>query len=124
MDNVGGCTPAELQQALRPIASLISKSAKAQQKLAPGTWQHRMLAANLKALHLAKVLMTSGTDGAHGYTREDLQEALRALAALIGKAERAQAKFAPGTAPHTLQQNRLKALRMAEALTRAALDER
>jgi len=50
MDNY---TTGELQEARRPIASLISKSKKAQQKLAPGTWQHTMLRDNLKALQIA-----------------------------------------------------------------------
>jgi len=72
---MGHYTTDELQEALRrPIASLISKSEKAQQRLSPGTWQH--------------------------------------------KTEKAQAKFAPGTSQHTLLQDRLKALRMAEALIR------
>ena len=50
-------TAAELQQARAAIASLISKSEKAQQKLTPGTWQHRMLEANLKALYIALHLL-------------------------------------------------------------------
>jgi len=33
-------------EVLRPIASLISKSEKAQQKLAAGTWQYKMLQDN------------------------------------------------------------------------------
>ena len=50
-------TAAELQQARAAIASLISKSEKVQQKLTPGTWQHRMLEANLKALYIALHLL-------------------------------------------------------------------
>lgn len=115
-------TPDELQEALRAIASLISKSEKAQQKLAPGTWQHKMLEASLKALHLATGLMTRGTQDAQELPPNELQEALRALASMIGKAEKAQAKFSPGTSQHSLQRNRLKALRIAKALTQAALD--
>lgn len=45
--------PDDRQAVIRPIASLISKSEKAQQKLTPGTWQHTMLRENLRALHLA-----------------------------------------------------------------------
>src|SRR5919205_504880 len=58
-------TPDELQDALRPITSLISKSEKAQQRLAPGTWQHTMLQDNLKALHLASALMNKASDDPH-----------------------------------------------------------
>ena len=120
MDNY---STAELQEALRPIASLISKTEKAQQKLAPGTWQHTMLRDNLKALHIAFTLMNKETDDTASFTRDDLQESLRAFAAMIGKAEKAQAKFTPGTSQHTLQANRLKALRMAESRIKAELSK-
>lgn len=122
----------EVQEALRPIASLTSKSEKAQQKLTPGTWQHTMLNDNLKALRYASALMVrassdagrpEGGDEAGNLTRADMHEILRALASMIGKSEAAQAKFAPGTSQHTLQRNRLKALRIAEALIEAELDQ-
>ncbi len=48
----------ELKQALAPLASLMSKSEKAQKKLAQGTWQHTMLGNNLKALNIASPLLT------------------------------------------------------------------
>lgn len=115
-------TTDELQEALRPIASLISKSEKAQQKLTPGTWQHTMLRDNLKALHIASALMNKESDDLHNVTRDDLQKALRAFASMITKTEKAQAKFSPGTSQHTLQQNRLKALHIAEALLKVELD--
>ena len=111
----------ELQEALPPIASLISKSEKALQKLIPGTWQHTMLQENLRALHIAFALMKGRTNGADVPRREDLQAALRAFAAMRNRSEKAQAKFAPGTSQHTLQRNRLRAFRTAEALINAAL---
>jgi hypothetical protein len=48
----------DLEKALAPIASLISKSEKAQEKLTQGTWQHTMLGDNLKALYIASPLLT------------------------------------------------------------------
>jgi predicted RNase H-like nuclease (RuvC/YqgF family) len=120
MDNY---TTDELQEALRPIASLISKSEKAQQRLVPGTWQHTMLRDNLKALHIASALMNRETDITDNFTRDDLQQALRAFASMISKTEKAQAKFSPGTSQHTLQRNRLKALHIAEELIKVALDK-
>ena len=116
-------TTDELQEARRPIASLISKSEKAQQKLAPGTWQHTMLRDNLKALHIASALMSKETNDKKTFTRDDLQEALHAFASMISKTDRARAKFIPGTSQHALQRNRLKALRTAEELIRAELDK-
>ncbi|HML47547.1 MAG TPA: hypothetical protein PKE04_12455 [Clostridia bacterium] len=115
-------TRAELDEALRPIASLISKSEKAQQKLTPGTWQHTMLRDNLKALRVASALMGAGTGDP--FTREELLEALPALASMIGRSEKAQAMFSPGTSQHTLQRNRIRALRIASDLICNALEAR
>ena len=120
MDNY---TTDELQEARRPIASLISKSEKAQQKLAPGTWQHTMLQDNLKALQIASALMNKETTDTDNLTQDDLQEALRAFASMISKTKKAEAKFSPGTSQHTLQRNRLKTLRIAEALIKMELDK-
>ena len=111
----------ELQEALRPIASLISKSEKALQKLAPGTWQHTMLRNNLKALQIASALLKKKTGDTDNFTQDDLNEALRAFASMISKTKKAQAKFSPGTSQHTLQQNRLKTLHIAEALIKVEL---
>jgi hypothetical protein len=116
-------TTDELQEALRPIASLIHKSEKAQQKLAPGTWQHTMLRDNLKALHVAYVLINRETDDLNRFTRDDLEAALRAISLMICKTDKARAKFTPGTSQHTLQRNRLKALRIAEALINLELNK-
>jgi hypothetical protein len=115
-------TTDELHEALRPIASLISKSEKAQQKLASGTWQHTMLQDNLKALHIASALIKQ-TDDTDRVTQDDLRDALRAFASMISKAEKAQAKFSPGTSQHTLQRNRLQALRIVEERVKVELDK-
>ncbi len=113
-------TREEIEEALRPIASLISKSEKAQQKLAPGSWQHTMLQGNIKALHIASAWMNK--NDMENCTREDLQEALRALASMISRSEKAQGKFSPGTSQHTLQRNRINSLRIASELIGNALD--
>ena len=60
MDNknvLANFTKEDFHGAIAPINSLISKSEKAQSKLADNTWQYRMLDANLKALHLALPLL-------------------------------------------------------------------
>jgi len=119
--NIKNFTRAEIEEALRPIASLIGKSEKALQKLAPGTWQHTMLRDNLKALRIASSLMSQTSD-ADQFTREDLQEALRALASMIDRGEKAQVKFLPGTSQHTLQKNRSSALGIASELIGSALN--
>ena len=105
---------------LRPLASLISKSEKAQQKLTPKTWQHSMLCKNLKALHLAYALMK---DEAAPATHDDLKAGLEAFASMIEMTGNTIAKFPLGTSQHTLQRNRLRALREAEARIMSELNE-
>ena len=109
-------------EVLRPLVSLISKSEKALQKLTPGTWQHSMLRDNLKALHIASILMSNRTDPSDRWTRDDLQESLQALASMIGKTVKAKARFSPGTSQHTLLRNRLKSLRLAQQLIQTRAD--
>lgn len=116
------CTREDIEKALRPIASLIDKSEKAQQKLAPGTWQHTMLLGNLKALYIASVLMNGETDNRVSFAPDDLKEALRALDSMIKRSEKAWGKFSPGTSQHTLQRNRIHALQIASELVRKALE--
>jgi hypothetical protein len=111
----------EIEEALRPIASLIGKSEKARQKLTPGTWQHTMLGENLKALHIASALMSGAAGDDGSFEPDDLREALRALNSMIGRCEKAQAKVSPGTSQHTLLRNRIRALCMAAELVGGAL---
>lgn len=106
-------------EALRPLISLISKSDKAQRKLAPSSWQYTMLDANLRALRLALALL-NGKTGASG----DRPEARGALAAMIARTAQARVKFPPGTSQHTLLRNRLKALRLAAACVRSPRKKR
>lgn len=117
-------SPHELEEALRPIASLIDKSAKAQRKLAPGTWPHAMLRDNLKALRLAAALMDRKAGTADAIVQAELPEAGRALGSMICRTEKALALFSPGTSQHSLQRNRLKALRMAAAFVKMATAKR
>ena len=117
-------TAAAVQAARGPIASLIGKSEKAQGKLAPATWQYKMLRDNLRALRLAEALLDGQMDAAAGLAPEDLQAALRALASMAARTEPALAKFRPGTAQHSLSRNRLQALRTATALIKAELAQK
>ena len=112
----------EIEKALRPIASLIGKSEKAQQKLTPGTWQHTMLRDNLKALRIATMLMNGETDDPASLTPDDLRDALLALDSMIKRSEKAWGKFPPGTSQHTLQRNRIQALQIASELVGKALE--
>ena len=59
---MGQYTKEELQEALRSIASTISKCEKVQPKLKPGTSQHTLLVRRIKALHIASDLIQKELD--------------------------------------------------------------
>lgn len=56
------------------------------------------------------------------YTKEDLEEALRAIVSTISKCEKVQPKLKQGTSQHTLLVRRIKALNIASALIRKELE--
>lgn len=118
-------TADEWLQALRPIASLISKSEKAQQKLKPGTWQHTMLRDQLKALAYASALINRELSGqtttVAQMTGNDLRELILIFAAIITKTEQAFLKLSSGSSQHTLLQNRRKALHIGQRLIKRQL---
>lgn len=116
-------TDVEIREARAPIASLLSKSEKSRQKVAPGTWQHSMLENNIRALRIVSPLINEAGGDSVELARDDLDSALRALDSMIERVAETEAKFAPGTSQYSLQRNRLKALRIARAAVIAKLAE-
>ncbi|SMC49638.1 hypothetical protein [Papillibacter cinnamivorans] len=55
------------------------------------------------------------------FTKEDLEEALRAIASTISKCEKVQPKLKEGSPQHTLLIRRIKALIIASALIKREL---
>lgn len=55
------------------------------------------------------------------FSREDLEEALRAITSTISKCEKAAPKLKTGTAQHTLLVRRIKAFNIAAELIRREL---
>lgn len=119
-------TRADGEEALRAIASMISRTEKAQEKFAQGTSQHTLQMNRLKALQIASSLISeeiAESDAVDCYTEEDLKHALAPLTSLISKSEKAQTKLAQGTWQHTMLGNNLKALHRALPLLTKALSE-
>lgn len=56
------------------------------------------------------------------YTKEELEEALRAIDSTIGKCEKVLPKLKPGASQHTLLQRRIKALHIASVLITKELE--
>lgn len=57
------------------------------------------------------------------YTRQELEEALRAINSIIHKCEKAQEKFPEGNSHHTLLKNRLKAMYISKDLIEERMEE-
>jgi ERCC4-type nuclease len=119
-------TKEELSEALRAIASMISKTEKAKGNFTEGTSQHTLQKNRLNALNVALSLVTKElADNAElaYYTKEDLKKALAPIASLISKSEKARNKLAQGTWQHTMLGSNLKALHIASPLLTKALEE-
>ena len=56
------------------------------------------------------------------FTKEELEEALRAIESTIGKCEKAQPKLKQGTSQHTLLVRRIRALNIASSLITRELE--
>jgi hypothetical protein len=56
------------------------------------------------------------------FTREELEEALRAIVSTISKCEKVQPKLKQGTSQHTLLVHRIKALYIASSLITRELE--
>jgi hypothetical protein len=117
-------TADEVREALAPIASLLSKSEKARLKLAPGSWQHTMLSDNIKALRIASALLGEPVGELHEPSRDDLEAAFCAFDSMIERVANTRTQFPEGTSQHSLQRNRLKALRIARTAVVGKLDGR
>jgi hypothetical protein len=117
-------TKKDMEEALRAIASMISKTEKAKEKFAQGTSQHTLQRNRLKALNIASTLilkeLAESNDRGY-YTKEDLENSFAPIASLISKSEKAQKNLAQGTWQYTMLGNNLKALYIASPLLTKAL---
>ncbi|MGE5677382.1 MAG: hypothetical protein ACM3ZR_04920 [Pseudomonadota bacterium] len=105
----------ELEEALGIVSSTISKCEKAQQKFAVGTSQHTLLKNRIKAMYISKALIKD-ENVMDKYTKEELTDAIRPVASIISKCEKAQQKYAEGTSYHTRFKNLIKAMYISKAL--------
>lgn len=69
-----------------------------------------------------RVKLVRGED-MDSYTKEELEEALRAIDSTISKCEKVLPKLKPGTSQHTLLIRRIKAFRISSSLITKALKE-
>lgn len=108
-------TREELEGALKIVSSAIRRCEKAQPKFAEGTSQHSLLRNRIRALYISKALITE-EDGIDKYAKEELTEALRPVASIISKCEKAQIKFAEGTPHYNRFQSMIDAMSISKSL--------
>jgi len=108
-------TRKELAEALQIVYSIISRCEKTQPSFAEGTPHHTLLKNRIKAMYISKSLITT-ENNRDKYTNEELIEALRPVASIINKCEKAQLKFIQGTSHHTRLKNMIKAMYISNSL--------
>lgn len=120
---MGKYTREELAEALKVVSSTINNCEKMQPKFMEGTSQHTLLKNRIKALYISKLLITD-QDIMNKYTKEELIEALAPVASIISKCEKAQLKFAEGTAHHNRLENIIKTMYISKSLITDEISKR
>ena len=113
----------EYEESLKLVTSVISRCEKAQLKFADGTAQHTLLKNRLQALYISKFLLAEDKD-IEKYTKEDLREAIRPIASIISKCEKAQLKFPVGTPHYSRFNNMIKAMMICKSLIQDEINNR
>ena len=110
----------ELHEAARAITSALHKSEKAILKLKESSPQYRLTEANIRAFHLALVLIEheQGSQDEQSYSADACAEAQASFSSMIARVEKILPKFAPGTPQHTLAVRRIRAFEIAGEMIR------
>jgi len=118
-------TKQNLEEALRVITSMIHRSQKAQEKFSQATPQYTLQKNRIRALDTASALIKKelSENDITEYTKEDLEAAVKPIASLIDKSEKARNKLKQGTWQHTMLGNHLKALYIVSPLLTKVLHE-
>ena len=105
----------ELHEAARAITSALHKSEKAILKLKESSPQYRLTEGNIRAFHLALVLIEheQGLQEAQSYSAGACAEAQASFSSMIARVEKILPKFVPGTPQHTLAVRRIRAFEIA-----------
>lgn len=120
---MGEYTREELAEALGVISSTITNCEKIQPKFDEGTSQHTLLKNRIKALYISKALIED-KDVMDTYTKEELKEAIPPVSSIISKCEKAQLKFAEGTAHHTRLKRIIKSMYISKLLITDEISKR
>lgn len=116
-------TKPELDKALQVVSSAIGRCEKAWPKFAQGTSQHTLLKNRIKALTIAKWLLTRDA-GIGGYTKEELTDALRPVSSIISKCETARRKYAEGTPQYARFEGMIRAMSVSKSLIEEEIEKR
>ena len=110
----------ELHEAARAITSAMHKSEKAILKLKENSPQYRLTERNIRAFHLALVLIEreQGSQDEQSFSADACVGALASFSAMIARVEKVLPKFAPGTPQHTLAVRRIRAFEIAVEMVR------
>lgn len=104
----------ELAEAAQIVSSLIRRCEKMQPTFAEGTSQHSLLKNRIKALSVSKSIIAGENDNA--FTKNDLLQALKPIASIINKCEKAKNKFLEGSSQYTRLQNMLTTMYISQSL--------
>jgi hypothetical protein len=113
--------PDEREQAVALLSSTIEKCENMHRKFAEGTTQHSLLKNRIKALRIAKALLT-GDPAAH-YTTAELKEALPPVMSIIHKTTKAQRKHEQGSPKYKQYEPLIRTMEISKAVIEGRIME-
>lgn len=102
----------ELEKCISLLSSTITKCEKMQLKFSEGTSQYSLLKNRIKALNIAKALITNNKT--KNYTAKELREALPPVVSIINKTTKAQSKYEKGTSQFNRFDPLIQAMRISK----------
>lgn len=114
-------TAEELAEAMQTVIGAFDRCQRALLRFDEGSPQHTLLKNRVKALNVAKALMT-GMEAEYKPSEEEMVGAIRPIASIISKCEKAQHRFTEGTMQHMRLCKLIKAMCISKSLISDAID--
>lgn len=123
-------TKEQLDEALVAVSSIICRCEKMDGKFVEGTAQYSLLKNRIKALRISEALITTVRDALPEqvsqrfkelYPKDELEKALPPVISIIRKCEKAQSKYAEGTAHYNRFAKMIQPLQLSKTLLEETL---
>ncbi|WP_277490287.1 MULTISPECIES: hypothetical protein [unclassified Breznakia] len=123
-------TNSDFSEALLEVLSIINKCEKMHGKFEVGSSQYTLLTNRIKAMYIAKMLLTHKLDDdlnlgkdINEYSKKELSASLEPISSILRKCEKAQRKYEEGTTNYNRFVKQIKTMYIVKMLVEEALEK-